>query len=244
MCIRDSSKIPTLMKKILVIEDEEDLNQTLSFNLENEGYKVTPALKGSEALAILENESPPDLVILDLMLPDMPGLDICRHIRSKDNLKNISVIIVTAKGEEVDRVVGFELGADDYIVKPYSVRELMLRIQAQLRRNDSSEVTEENSEEGNISFKDLLIDNSKHKVFLSDKKISLTAKEYTLLKYLLTKADKVQTRDILLDKVWGYDNSVTTRTVDTHVKRLRSKLGKYGKNIETIRGVGYIFNKI
>ena len=232
------------MKKILVIEDEEDLNQTLSFNLENEGYKVTPALKGSEALAILENESPPDLVILDLMLPDMPGLDICRHIRSRENLKNISVIIVTAKGEEVDRVVGFELGADDYIVKPYSVRELMLRIQAQLRRNDSSEVTEENSEEGNISFKDLLIDNSKHKVFLSDKKISLTAKEYTLLKYLLTKADKVQTRDILLDKVWGYDNSVTTRTVDTHVKRLRSKLGKYGKNIETIRGVGYIFNKI
>jgi|TARA_B100000287_G_C20425848_1_gene699440 two-component system phosphate regulon response regulator PhoB len=232
------------MKKILVIEDEEDLNQTLSFNLENEGYKVTSALKGSEALEILENASPPDLVILDLMLPDMPGLDICRHIRSKDNLKNISVIIVTAKGEEVDRVVGFELGADDYIVKPYSVRELMLRIQAQLRRNDSSEVTEENSEEGNISFKDLLIDNSKHKVFLSDKKISLTAKEYTLLKYLLTKADKVQTRDILLDKVWGYDNSVTTRTVDTHVKRLRSKLGKYGKNIETIRGVGYIFNKI
>jgi two-component system phosphate regulon response regulator PhoB len=232
------------MKKILVIEDEEDLNQTLSFNLENEGYKVTSALKGSEALEILENAPPPDLVILDLMLPDMPGLDICRHIRSKDNLKNISVIIVTAKGEEVDRVVGFELGADDYIVKPYSVRELMLRIQAQLRRNDSSEVTEENSEEGNISFKDLLIDNSKHKVFLSDKKISLTAKEYTLLKYLLTKADKVQTRDILLDKVWGYDNSVTTRTVDTHVKRLRSKLGKYGKNIETIRGVGYIFNKI
>ena len=232
------------MKKILVIEDEEDLNQTLSFNLENEGYKVTSALKGSEALEILENAPPPDLVILDLMLPDMPGLDICRHIRSKDNLKNISVIIVTAKGEEVDRVVGFELGADDYIVKPYSVRELMLRIQAQLRRNDSSEVTEENPEEGNISFKDLLIDNSKHKVFLSDKKISLTAKEYTLLKYLLTKADKVQTRDILLDKVWGYDNSVTTRTVDTHVKRLRSKLGKYGKNIETIRGVGYIFNKI
>ena len=232
------------MKKILVIEDEEDLNQTLSFNLENEGYKVTSALKGSEALEILENAPPPDLVILDLMLPDMPGLDICRHIRSKDNLKNISVIIVTAKGEEVDRVVGFELGADDYIVKPYSVRELMLRIQAQLRRNEPSEVTAENLEEDNLIFKDLLIDNSKHKVFLSDKKISLTAKEYTLLKYLLTKADKVQTRDILLDKVWGYDNSVTTRTVDTHVKRLRSKLGKYGKNIETIRGVGYIFNKI
>ena len=231
------------MKKILVIEDEEDLNQTLSFNLENEGYKVTSALKGSEALEILENSSPPDLVILDLMLPDMPGLDICRHIRSKDSLKNISVIIVTAKGEEVDRVVGFELGADDYIVKPYSVRELMLRIQAQLRRGEKESSQDTSDNEPNISYQDLLIDTSKHKVFLKDKKISLTAKEFTLLKYLMKRADKVQTRDNLLDKVWGYDNSVTTRTVDTHVKRLRSKLGKYGDNIETIRGVGYIFNK-
>ena len=232
------------MKKILVIEDEEDLNQTLSFNLENEGYKVTSALKGSEALEILENSLPPDLVILDLMLPDMPGLDICRHIRSKDSLKNISVIIVTAKGEEVDRVVGFELGADDYIVKPYSVRELMLRIQAQLRRGEKESSQDTSDDEPNISYQDLLIDTSKHKVFLKDKKISLTAKEFTLLKYLMKRADKVQTRDNLLDKVWGYDNSVTTRTVDTHVKRLRSKLGKYGENIETIRGVGYIFNKI
>ena len=232
------------MKKILVIEDEEDLNQTLSFNLENEGYKVTSALKGSEALEILETSSPPDLVILDLMLPDMTGLDICRHIRSKDKLKNISVIIVTAKGEEVDRVVGFELGADDYIVKPYSVRELMLRIQAQLRRGEKESSQDTSDDEPNISYQDLLIDTSKHKVFLKDKKISLTAKEFTLLKYLMKRADKVQTRDNLLDKVWGYDNSVTTRTVDTHVKRLRSKLGKYGENIETIRGVGYIFNKI
>tara|TARA_B100000945_G_scaffold169058_1_gene135601 strand:- start:1407 stop:2105 length:699 start_codon:yes stop_codon:yes gene_type:complete len=231
------------MKKILVIEDEEDLNQTLSFNLENEGYKVTSALKGSEALEILETSSPPDLVILDLMLPDMTGLDICRHIRSKDKLKNISVIIVTAKGEEVDRVVGFELGADDYIVKPYSVRELMLRIQAQLRRGEKESSQDTSDNEPNISYQDLLIDTSKHKVFLKDKKISLTAKEFTLLKYLIKRADKVQTRDNLLDKVWGYNNSVTTRTVDTHVKRLRSKLGKYGDNIETIRGVGYIFNK-
>ena len=146
------------MKKILVIEDEEDLNQTLSFNLENEGYMVTSALKGSEALEILENASPPDLVILDLMLPDMPGLDICRHIRSKDSLKNISVIIVTAKGEEVDRVVGFELGADDYIVKPYSVRELMLRIQAQLRRGEKESSKDTSDDEPNISYQDLLID--------------------------------------------------------------------------------------
>ncbi len=231
------------MKKILVIEDEEDLNQTLSFNLENEGYKVTSALKGSEALEILETSSSPDLVILDLMLPDMTGLDICRHIRSKDKLKNISVIIVTAKGEEVDRVVGFELGADDYIVKPYSIRELMLRIQAQLRRGEKESSQDTSDNEPNISYQDLLIDTSKHKVFLKDKKISLTAKEFTLLKYLIKRADKVQTRDNLLDKVWGYNNSVTTRTVDTHVKRLRSKLGNYGDNIETIRGVGYIFNK-
>ena len=232
------------MKKILVIEDEEDLNQTLSFNLENEGYKVTCALKGSEALKILKDSDTPDLVILDLMLPDMSGLDICRHIRSEKELKNISVIMVTAKGEEVDRVVGFELGADDYIVKPYSIRELMLRVQAQLRRNtydsDKNKATEDDD---NITFKELLIDTSKHKVFLGDEKISLTAKEFTLLKHLVTRIDKVQTRDNLLDKVWGYDSSVTTRTVDTHVKRLRSKLGKYGANIETIRGVGYIFNK-
>ena len=232
------------MKKILVIEDEEDLNQTLSFNLENEGYKVTSALKGTEALKILKDSDTPDLVILDLMLPDISGLDICRHIRSEKELKDISVIMVTAKGEEVDRVVGFELGADDYIVKPYSIRELMLRVQAQLRRNSSdSDKDKTTDDEDNITFKELLIDTSKHKVFLGDEKISLTAKEFSLLKHLLTKIDKVQTRDNLLDKVWGYDSSVTTRTVDTHVKRLRSKLGKYGANIETIRGVGYIFNK-
>jgi two-component system phosphate regulon response regulator PhoB len=228
------------MKKILVIEDEEDLNQTL----ENEVYKVTSALKGAEALKILKDSDTPDLVILDLMLPDISGLDICRHIRSEKELKDISVIMVTAKGEEVDRVVGFELGADDYIVKPYSIRELMLRVQAQLRRNtNDSDKNKATDDDDNITFKELLIDTSKHKVFLGDEKISLTAKEFSLLKHLLTKIDKVQTRDNLLDKVWGYDSSVTTRTVDTHVKRLRSKLGKYGANIETIRGVGYIFNK-
>ena len=173
------------MKKILVIEDEEDLNQTLSFNLENEGYKVTSALKGSEALKILKDSDTPDLVILDLMLPDISGLDICRHIRSEKELKNISVIMVTAKGEEVDRVVGFELGADDYIVKPYSVRELMLRVQAQLRRNtNDSDKNKATEDDDNITFKELLIDTSKHKVFLGNEKISLTAKEFSLLKHL------------------------------------------------------------
>ena len=175
------------------------------------------------------------------MLPDTSGLDICRQIRKTDDLKDILVIMVTAKGEEVDRVVGFEVGADDYVVKPYSVRELLLRVGGMLKR--SSKEKDEGDKEV-LVFEDLKIDTNKHKVYLSDKKISLTSKEFKLLKHLLSKADKVQTRDNLLDKVWGYNNDVTTRTVDTHVKRLRSKIGKYGDKIETVRGEGYIFNKL
>lgn len=170
----------------------------------------------------------------------MSGLDICRHIRAADNLKDILVIMVTAKGEEVDRVVGFEVGADDYVVKPYSVRELLLRVGGMLKR--SSKENQSNDKDSFV-YQDLKIDTDKHKVYLTDKKISLTSKEFKLLKHLLSKADKVQTRDNLLQKVWGYDSDVTTRTVDTHIKRLRSKIGKYGDKIETIRGEGYIFNK-
>ena len=226
---------------ILLVEDEPDLLQTLSFNFESEGYKVSKALNGKEAMKVLEKNDSIALVILDLMLPDASGLDICRHIRKTDDLKDILVIMVTAKGEEVDRVVGFEVGADDYVVKPYSVRELLLRVGGMLKR--SSKEKDEGDKEV-IVFEDLKIDTNKHKVYLSDKKISLTSKEFKLLKHLLSKADKVQTRDNLLDKVWGYNNDVTTRTVDTHVKRLRSKLGKYGDKIETVRGEGYIFNKL
>ena len=191
-------------------------------------------------MKFLEDDDSISLVILDLMLPDMSGLDICRHIRAKNNLKDILVIMVTAKGEEVDRVVGFEVGADDYVVKPYSVRELLLRVGGMLKR--SSKENQSNDKDSFV-YQDLKIDTDKHKVYLTDKKISLTSKEFKLLKHLLSKADKVQTRDNLLQKVWGYDNDVTTRTVDTHIKRLRSKIGKYGDKIETIRGEGYIFNK-
>ena len=225
---------------ILLVEDEPDLLQTLSFNFESEGYKVSKALNGEEAMKLLEKNDSIAMVILDLMLPDTSGLDICRHIRKTDDLKDILVIMVTAKGEEVDRVVGFEVGADDYVVKPYSVRELLLRVGGMLKR--SSKEKDEGDKEV-LAFEDLKIDTNKHKVYLSDKKISLTSKEFKLLKYLLSKADKVQTRDNLLEKVWGYNNDVTTRTVDTHIKRLRSKIGKYGDKIETIRGEGYIFNK-
>ena len=226
---------------ILLVEDEPDLLQTLSFNFESEGYKVSKALNGEEAMKLLEKNDSIAMVILDLMLPDTSGLDICRHIRKTDDLKDILVIMVTAKGEEVDRVVGFEVGADDYVVKPYSVRELLLRVGGMLKR--SSKEKDEGDKEV-LVFEDLKIDTNKHKVYLSDKKISLTSKEFKLLKHLLSKADKVQTRDNLLDKVWGYNNDITTRTVDTHVKRLRSKIGKYGDKIETVRGEGYIFNKL
>ena len=226
--------------KILLVEDEPDLLQTLAFNFENEGYEVAKALDGKEAIKFLEDDDSISLVILDLMLPDMSGLDICRRIRAADNLKDILVIMVTAKGEEVDRVVGFEVGADDYVVKPYSVRELLLRVGGMLKR--SSKETQSNDKDL-VEFEDLKIDNNKHKVYLSDEKISLTSKEFKLLKHLLLKADKVQSRDNLLEKVWGYNNDVTTRTVDTHIKRLRSKIGKYGDKIETIRGEGYLFNK-
>ena len=226
--------------KILLVEDEPDLLQTLAFNFENEGYKVAKALDGKEAMKFLEDDDSFSLVILDLMLPDMSGLDICRHIRAADNLKDILVIMVTAKGEEVDRVVGFEVGADDYVVKPYSVRELLLRVGGMLKRSSKEK---QSNDKDLVEYEDLKIDNNKHKVYLSDEKISLTSKEFKLLKHLLLKADKVQSRDNLLEKVWGYNNDVTTRTVDTHIKRLRSKIGKYGDKIETIRGEGYLFNK-
>ena len=226
--------------KILLVEDEPDLLNTLAFNFENEGYKVAKALDGKEAIKFLEDDDSISLVILDLMLPDMSGLDICRHIRATDNLKDILVIMVTAKGEEVDRVVGFEVGADDYVVKPYSVRELLLRVGGMLKRSSKEN---QSNDKDLVEYEDLKIDNNKHKVYLSDEKISLTSKEFKLLKHLLLKADKVQSRDNLLEKVWGYNNDVTTRTVDTHIKRLRSKIGKYGDKIETIRGEGYLFNK-
>ena len=226
--------------KILLVEDEPDLLQTLAFNFENEGYKVAKALDGKEAIKFLEDDDSISLVILDLMLPDMSGLDICRRIRAADNLKDILVIMVTAKGEEVDRVVGFEVGADDYVVKPYSVRELLLRVGGMLKRSSKEN---QSNDKDLVEYEDLKIDNNKHKVYLSDEKISLTSKEFKLLKHLLLKADKVQSRDNLLEKVWGYNNDVTSRTVDTHIKRLRSKIGKYGDKIETIRGEGYLFNK-
>nr|AAY82630.1 predicted response regulator [uncultured bacterium MedeBAC49C08] len=226
-----------MKKYVLLVEDEPDLNQTVAFNLDSEGYSVESAFNGKEALKLIE-EKTPDLILLDLMLPDMSGLEICRILRSSKKTKNTPIMMVTAKGEEIDRIVGFELGADDYIVKPFSIREFMLRVAAMLKRSGDKI----NNDEEKIIFGSLEIDIAAHRVKLKDKEVPLTAKEFSLLHYLVERIGRVSTRDALLDDVWGYNCEVTTRTVDTHVKRLRAKLSDVGNNIETVRGVGYRFN--
>jgi two-component system phosphate regulon response regulator PhoB len=179
------------------------------------------------------------LILLDLMLPDGSGLDLCRKLKADQSTNSIPIIILTAKDDEVDKVVGFELGADDYVTKPFSVRELILRIKAILKRKvQKPEVTEVERE-----FGELRIDSDSHEVFVNDEEVSLTALEFRLLKQLVDRRGRVQTRDQLLSDVWGYSADITTRTVDTHIKRLREKLGPIGKYVQTIRGVGYKFTR-
>ena len=224
---------------VLVIEDEPDIRKTIDYNLSKESFKVTQASsieEGEKALA----SNKIDVIILDLMLPDGSGLTLCRDIKSEPNTKHIPVIILTAKTEEVDRVVGFELGADDYVTKPFSVRELILRVKAILKRGVS---TEKNTDDIEDSFGELTINYEEHQAYISGQKISLTALEFKLLKHLINRKGRVQTRDQLLEDVWGYSSNVTTRTVDTHIKRLREKLGSVGDHIQTIRGVGYRFSR-
>ena len=224
---------------ILVVEDEPDINKTVSYNLANEGFHPVSALNLKEADDQLSSNNI-SLIILDLMLPDGSGLDFCKTLKSSNIYKNIPIIIVTAKGDEVDKVVGFELGADDYVTKPFSVRELMLRIKAILKRNTQ----ERNSNSSTVfTFEGLTINDESHEVFVNNVEINLTALEFKLLKHLVDRRGRVQTRDQLLEEVWGYSSHVTTRTVDTHVKRLREKLKEIGKHIQTIRGVGYRFSR-
>ena len=224
---------------ILVVEDEPDINKTVSYNLANEGFHPVSALNLKEADDQLSSNNI-SLIILDLMLPDGSGLDFCKTLKSSNIYKNIPIIIVTAKGDEVDKVVGFELGADDYVTKPFSVRELMLRIKAILKRNTQ----ERNSNFSTVfNFEGLTINDDSHEVFVNSVEINLTALEFKLLKHLVDRRGRVQTRDQLLEEVWGYSSHVTTRTVDTHVKRLREKLKEMGKHIQTIRGVGYRFSR-
>ncbi len=225
-----------MSKHILIVEDEKDLSDTLEYNFKNAGYKVSMSLEGNKAISLATGKNNPDLVILDLMLPDISGLDVCKEIRSNPVSKNTPILMLTAKGEEVDRILGFELGADDYLVKPFSLRELTLRVAALLKINVPVESDE------NIILGDLNIDLAAHRVFLETNEVSLTAKEFDLLVHLARHNGRVQTRDYLLEQIWGYSSDVTTRTVDTHIKRLRSKIGSFGNLIETVRSIGYRLN--
>ena len=225
---------------ILVVEDEPDINKTVSYNIANEGLKPLSALNLTEAESYISSNNI-SLIILDLMLPDGSGLDFCKKLKSSNTYSDIPIIIVTAKDDEVDKVVGFELGADDYVTKPFSVRELMLRIKAILKRN-SKDMTQNTSSKIE-TFGILSINEDSHEVFINDDEIILTALEFKLLKHLLDRRGRVQTRDQLLSDVWGYSAHITTRTVDTHVKRLREKMGVMGKHVQTIRGVGYRFSR-
>ena len=224
-----------MISKILIVEDEPDIRDTLSYNFEKEGFKVLSSADGKSALKLLESNKP-NIVILDLMLPDMSGLDLCRQIKNDKKLSNTSIIMLTAKSEEIDRIVGFELGADDYVTKPFSVRELILRVKVLIKKHISTE-----QKDTSITLGSIYMNLDAHEVRINKQDIILTALEFKLLRHLLQRKGRVQTRDQLLGDVWGYSSEVTTRTVDTHIKRLREKLGVFADYIQTIRGVGYKF---
>ena len=227
------------MMKILIIEDDKDIAELIQYNLQQEKMATEICFSGVQGLS-KARQTLPDLIVLDLMLPDMGGLEICKVLKSDSKTKGIPILMVTAKGEEVDRIVGFEVGADDYLTKPFSPRELLLRIKAILRRLKDREGKEKVTPQ---SFGLLHVDPSKFQVTVGKENIRLTALEFKLLQHLLLNKGRIATRDNLLDHVWRYDAAVTTRTVDTHIKRLREKLGKAGAYIETIRGVGYRFKE-
>jgi two-component system phosphate regulon response regulator PhoB len=227
------------MARILVIEDEPALLKVLDYNLRQEGHDVLAAARGDEGIRLAQEESP-DLVLLDLMLPDISGNEVCRALQRSEGTRRIPVMIVSARGDEVDRIVGFELGAIDYVVKPFSVRELVLRVQAVLRRSQAAAPPAAGAGQG-VEFGGLRVDEDAHRVWVDGQEVELTLLEFKLLLALFGNRDRVQTRGSLLEGVWGVDVGVTTRTVDTHVKRLRDKLGRAGEYIETVRGIGYRF---
>jgi two-component system phosphate regulon response regulator PhoB len=223
------------MARILVIEDESDIRQVLDHSLRAAGHEVLAAAFGQDGLRLARQEHP-DLVLLDLMLPDIPGTEVCRAIKDDAFTRSTPVIMLTAKGEEIDRVVGFELGADDYVTKPFSVRELLLRIRATLKRNDVKP-----PESSVVDFGVLRMDREAHRVWVQGHEVELTALEFKLLVTLYDRRNRVQSRGALLDHVWGMDTKIATRTVDAHVKRLREKIGAARDYVETVRGVGYRF---
>ncbi|WP_446899439.1 response regulator [Clostridium sp. LBM24168] len=225
-------------KTILIVDDEEHICELIKFNLEKNGYKTIISTNGIDALKKIRREMP-ELILLDVMLSGMDGYDVCKEIRKDSSISSIPIIMITAKSEEFDKVLGLELGADDYITKPFSVRELVARVKALLRR------TNVNDNNSYYVFGDLKVDFDKHEILKSDKKVELTLKEFELLHILIKNKGRVVTRDCLLDRVWGYEYIGETRTVDVHIRHLRQKIeedDKKPKFIETIRGIGYRFN--
>ena len=225
-----------LKKKILIVDDEEHILELIKFNLEKNGFEVLSSDNGEDCISILESNSV-DLLVLDLMLPGMDGIDVCKEIRKIDKFNNLPIIMLTAKGEETDRILGLELGADDYITKPFSVRELVARIKAVLRRTDAKGIDKQKI----LKLKGITLDTEKHEVTVDGNLVDLTLKEFELLKMLIENRGKVLSRNTLLDDIWGFDYFGETRTVDVHIRHLRKKIGddETGEYIETIRGVGY-----
>ena len=221
--------------KILVVDDEPEAVELLEFNLKQAGYAVTTAGDGGEALKKARTQTP-DLIVLDVMLPEMDGFEICKSLRLDSTTAKIPIIMLTAKAAEIDRVLGLELGADDYLTKPFSPRELLLRIKKILARGQTEEKLRDQ-----LRYGDLLIDVPRHIASWKGKTIELTATEFRLLTVLAQRAGRVQSRDHLLRDVWEYDSLIDTRTVDTHMRRLREKLGAASKHLDTVRGVGYRF---
>ena len=226
--------------QILVVDDEASIRELLSFNLKKNGYSVETAADGREALA---KAAGMDLVLLDIMRPEDDGLEVCRRLKADPQTSGIPIIMLTAKAEEIDRVLGLELGADDYVVKPFSMRELLARVKAVLRRSAKDSQSEKGREE-TLKIGGLRLDFSSYQAWLHDEPIALTPKEYELLKLLVTNPGRAFTRDELLERIWGYEYYGDTRTVDVHIRHLRAKLKgdeNISKAIETVRGIGYRF---
>ena len=223
---------------ILTVDDELHILELIRYNLSAAGFDVITAENGEEALNLVQ-EKHPDLIILDVMLPGVDGLTVCKHIKSEQDTCTIPVILLTARGDEIDRVIGLELGADDYMVKPFGVRELVARVKAHLRRNAARPVEAENEP---LVAGPIRIDCETYCAYAGEEKLGLTLKEFELLRILVQNKGKVLTRDQLLDKGWGYDFLGETRTVDVHIRHLRQKLGPAGNMIETVRGLGYMVN--
>ncbi len=225
-----------MTKKILIVEDEKDIARLIQYNLDKAGFSCETAASGEDALALLGRKGF-DLVILDVMLPGVDGLEVCRRMRKDTDLTDVPVIMLTAKGEEVDRIVGLELGAEDYMVKPFSPRELVLRVKAILRRRIAVEDVDV------LKAGALILDKGRHRVTVDGVEVVLTAMEFKLLALLMGRPGRIQSREVLLNDVWGIDADVYTRTVDTHVRRLRLKLKAVGDLVETVIGAGYRFRQ-